>query len=768
MLKQAERIPQTEFETTAQIASVPVSDTFAAFFSFAKRQYPIIIFLTAVIFALGLVYVYSTPPSFTAQSTMIIDTRKIQLFQQSILSDVGVDSATVESQVEILRSDKIALSIIKDLRLTEDPEFVGKGGGLISAVIGSVLNPFSMFEADRVLSEFELTQGALRKFEDLLTVKRLGLTYVIEIGFRSRNPERAAQIANAIVDAYLVDQLEAKYQATRRASTWLQERLRELRGQASAAERAVVEFKAQNNIVDTGGRLMNEQQLAEINSQLVLARAQTAEAQARQERIESIIRSGVPDATVTDALRNDVIVRLRQQYADISKREADWSARYGRDHLAVVNLRNEMREIRRAILDELGRIAETYKSDYAIAKAREEAVRQSLADVVSQSQTTSQAQVALRDLESTAQTFRALYDNFLQRYMESLQQQSFPITEARQITVAAPPLRSSHPKVLLILAVSLAAGAAAGVGLALTREFLDRVIRTTEQIERAINIECIAIIPVARTGDEQPPAAPVVKEKEKGTGKDGGFGPKTIVRTQGLLWNVVDAPFSRFTEGVRSIKVAIDINGLSRKNHVVGITSAQPNEGKSTVATSLAQLIAHTGQRAILLDGDLRNPSLTRLLAPSASAGIIEVITKKTQLYEAIWTDPSTMLDFVPTVLKNRLPHTNEIMASDAMKDMIVKLRQMYDYVIIDLPPLAPVVDVRSSVHLVDSFVFVVEWGKTKIDDVTYSLRRSPNIQEHILGVVLNKVNMGVFNRYEAHRGSYYQNKYYSRYGYVE
>jgi succinoglycan biosynthesis transport protein ExoP len=153
------------------------------------------------------------------------------------------------------------------------------------------------------------------------------------------------------------------------------------------------------------------------------------------------LRKGVevPDATVTDTLKNEVINTLRSQYLDFSLKEAEFSVKYGSSHLAVVNLRTQMREIRKVIVDELRRIAQTYRSDYEIAKAREESITKSLADIVSVSQTTNQDQITLRELESSAQTYRALHDNFLQRYMESVQQQSFPITQARLITTASPP-----------------------------------------------------------------------------------------------------------------------------------------------------------------------------------------------------------------------------------------------------------------------------------------------------------------------------------------
>ncbi len=220
----------------------------------------------------------------------------------------------------------------------------------------------------------------------------------------------------------------------------MQDRIHELRDQSTAAQRAVADFKAKNNIVDTGGRLMTDQQLSEINTQYILAQKHTAEMKARLDRIQDIINSpSAPDATVTDTLKSDVITKLREQYLDLKAREADWSARYGVNHLAAVNLRNQMAELRKSILDELSRIAETYKSDYDIAKQGELAIQNGLAQAVTESKSTDQAQVALRDLESSAETNHTLYNNFLQRYMEAIQQESFPITEARLITSATPP-----------------------------------------------------------------------------------------------------------------------------------------------------------------------------------------------------------------------------------------------------------------------------------------------------------------------------------------
>jgi polysaccharide biosynthesis transport protein len=804
------------------------AESLKVFVGFVRRQFPVIVFVTLLATALGMTYLFTARPSFTAQAQLLIDARKVQMFQQQpVLGDYPIDLGQVESQVQVLKSENIVSAVIKNLHLTEDPEFVGLGGGLLGTLSGVV---FNQFRSDQASSDYELYRRAINVFQSKLSVKRVGLSYVIEINFRSYDAAHAAQIANAVADAYLVDQLEAKYQSARRASAWLQDRIKELRDQVSSSERAVVQFTTTNNIVSTGGpdrRLLGQQQVTELSSQLTIARAQASETQARLERIDSVLKADLPTAsfgeTVADTLKNEVVTKLRSQYLELAAREADWSAKYGRDHLAVVSLRNQMREIRNSIFEELKRLGETYKSDYEIAKQRVLGIQNELARAVSQSQTTDAKSVTLRELQSTAQTYKTIYDNFLQRYMEAVQQQSFPITESRLISSAARPLSKDSPNDLLVLAVACLGGMVVGFGVGTLRELSDRVFRSREQVERLLHADCIAVVPLLKTSEiektseiDKPASrrertesltftrsllsrfsetarslklnseSHGASEPTNGTSSLSGQDTKlaapspslenapkssrlrTIVRDGGALWAVVDAPLSRYTEAVRSIKLANDLNGTVKANRVVGLTSSLPNEGKSTISFSLAQLMAQTGARTILIDCDLRNPSLSRTLAPRAKTGLLEVITEKVSLEEAIWNDPSTNLAFLPVIAKFRLAHSTEILSSVPIKELFQKLRESYDYVVVDLPPLAPIVDVRATSHLIDSFVFVVEWGKTKTDVVEYALGDVPGVYEHLLGVVLNKVDMNTFGRYDSHRKDFYYNEHYGRYGYTE
>ncbi len=758
MLQINKRAPLASQEAPKVIA--PLIEAFQSSLRIVRRQLPIVLVIIACCLALAILYLATTAPKFTAVGSMVIDTRKVQLLQQqSVLGDAQIDASTVQTQVEMLKSDNVALAVIRKLRLIDDAEFVPPPDEK------SFLSFLFPAAPAKPLSESAREEIALSAFQDRLTVSREGLTYVIDVGFTSLNADKSALIVNTLVDAFVNDQMDAKYQAARRAGVWLAERIKELRSQAAAAERAVVDFKKKNNIVDTGptgggagnNRLINDQQLSELNTQLILARAATAEAKARLDRITEVMSQDVPDASLADALKSEVIIKLRQQYLDLSQREAIFSQRYGANHLATVNLRTQMQEIRHSIADEMRKIAESYKSDYEIARTREQNLKDSLANAVTVSQSSGQAQIQLRELTSNAETSRTLYDNFLQRYMEAVQQQdAIPISETRMISPALPPLKKSGPKTVATILLALAAGGALSFGFAYLREASDGVFRTSDQIEDTLRVNCLAMAPALKF------SAPRADGEMRSEPID-----KRPASQLDFLRNVVDAPFSRYAEAVRSVKIAADLNGALKSHKVIGLTSTLPNEGKSTLAANLAHLIADAGGNVILVDADLRSPSLSRWIAPDAP-GLIDVVIGNISLESAVITVAPSRLQFLAAGATSKLPHTNEILASAAMKNLIDNLRAKYDYIIVDLSPVAPIVDVRTTGHVIDAYVYVIEWGQTKIDVVERGLSEAQGVYDRLLGVVLNKVDMSAQSRYERYHGNHYYRKYYSKYGYLE
>ena len=255
-----------------------------------RRQFLVMIFIALTIISLAALYVLTAPPTYTAEATILIDPRKVQLFPSSTFAEGQADSPTLESQVGLLKSERVGLAVVKKLGLSEDPEFIAAKSGFAGA-LAFASHWFAL--RSEPLSESEAVRAALGVLAKNLTVARTGVSYFIAVQYRAANPDLAAQIANAIAEAYIADQLEAKNDPTRRAGVWLQQRIEELKEKRALADRRVVDFKKENNMVVADGKLVNEQQIAELNSQLTVARQKIFEAKAHLDRIDTVIRDGM-------------------------------------------------------------------------------------------------------------------------------------------------------------------------------------------------------------------------------------------------------------------------------------------------------------------------------------------------------------------------------------------------------------------------------------------------------------------------------------------
>jgi succinoglycan biosynthesis transport protein ExoP len=710
-----------------------------------RRQLPFILGMIILGLAGAGLYLYTATRWYTASTDVLMEMRRSAVMSQDPNQpDQPIDSSLVESQVETISSERISKAVIKSLNLGKDPEFTEPHYGPFTPAVAKVKQLLGR-ETSEPMSEEDLISVASGALTSRLKAERVGMTYVIRISFLSRSPEKAARVANQIAEAYISDQLQSKFEASQRAEAWLQERVREMRQQASAAEKSVLDFKLANNIMTSDGKLVDEQRIADYDRTVNEARSRTAEAEARYARITQVINSGQVDGAVTDVLNNNVIVQLRQRYLDTAARLADWTRRYGEQHSAVVNLRNEARQLQQSMLDELKRIQQTYRSDFEIAKSREEAAEKGLTDEFQRSGQARQAQVKLRELEGIAQSTRALYDNFVQRQMQAAQNQTLPITDARVITNAAPPDRHSHPKVPLVLAFGLAAGLGAGIGIGFVRELLNRSIRNKRQLEKASGVPCLGLLPTIKTG-----AIRATKAEQQSTGRE-------VIPKRSELTFVCRAPFSQFAEGIRAIKLSVDLGLARNSGAVIGVVSSLPSEGKSTVSSNLAFLMAQAGSRVLLVDCDMRNPSLTSGLAPKSESGLRQLLSQTpSDLEGVIWRHSATGLHFLPANIKEAPDNTSSLLSSPAMDRLLKLARAHYDYVVLDFAPMLPVVDVRAAAHLVDGFVMVAGWAQTPMDAVTEAISLSSAVRTRLLGTILNKVDMKQMRRYGEYDGKYY------------
>ncbi len=358
----------------------------------------------------------------------------------------------------------------------------------------------------------------------------------------------------------------------------MQARIAQLKSASLASDSAVQKFKSDHGLISANGKLVSEEHMSELNSQLVTAHSDTVKAEARYNQITEMLRTGQTDGAVTDSLDNPVINDLRQKFLASSKMESELESKLGPDHLQVVNLRRSMAEYRRLILDELKRIAQTYRSEGEVARAKEASLKQSMTSLEDISAGANQTMVELRELEREADTYRNLYESFLQRYQETVQQQSFPVNEARIITSATPPTTPTYPKRLLTIGLCLVLGSVAGAGLGALREYGDRSFRVAAQVRDELGIEFIGMLQTVKK---------VARNRRKETNVD-----QAVVAIRDPIYRYsIDHPLSSFSETLRSAKVSVDLSLEDRYPKIVGFISALPGEGKSTVSKNFASLL---------------------------------------------------------------------------------------------------------------------------------------------------------------------------------
>lgn len=725
----------------------------------AKRQWRVVALCAAASLIFGMTYVLTAVPLYTSSASVLIDRGSNALLEQlsNVASGILDDEGSVLSQVEVLKSEAIASAVVDKLDLTKNPEFLNGEGSALGAIkntIKSALNVANIF-VSASLTEADLAaqkQEAIEKLLSNVDVTRVGRTYVLDIAYTSPSPRLSAAISNAIGDAYLIDKLDTKYDATRRASSWLQDRIAELRQKALESDLSVQKFRTANGLVSTGTVLISDQQLSELNSALIVAQSDTAKAKARYDRIQQILDAGQNDAIVTDVLDSSISNELRKKYLEASKVEAEIANRLGPNHVQAVRLRGEMAEYKRLMFEELTRIAQSYKSEFDVAVAREKSLGDSVSQATSVSAVANETQVQLRELEREAETYKNLYQTFLQRYQEAVQQQSFPVTDARVLSRASAPKIASYPKKTIILGLFLVVGAAIGVGIGTFREFRDRFFRTGDQVRFELDTEFLGIAP-------QLAGNPLARDHELNEPRS-----RTIMKTNSVSDYVLEHPLSSFAETLRSAKIAADMALPSKRCKIIGIVSALPGEGKSTVAINFAELLANQGARTVLIDADLRNPGATRALARHAENGLLEAILEARPVQDLLMFNPKSNLAFLPAVVKHRVPHSSELLTSPSMLNVISAISSNVDYMILDLPPLGPVVDARAMSSVIDGFIYVVEWGATARRVVRQTLENEPRIREKCLGVILNKVDQEKMKMYRTYGSSEYYNSRYSQY----
>ncbi len=722
----------------------------------------------------GLYLVLATPV-YTAMTQVLLDESLSRYAEEeSPVPAAQVIDNRIASAVEILKSKEMALTVVDKAKLDENDTIINPPTGPVDLIKSSVKAVVDLVTpSDGPASEEAIRNGKREKaaavIQQALTVERVGRSSVIAISIRSTDRQLAANIAKTYANSYLTEQLNANFDASERASVWLQERLTDLNQRAQAASLAVEKYKADNNIVSSRGELMSEGQLADLNGQLIAAQADAATAQARYSQYKSIIDQG-PDNAVNNAVvsardtDNTVIQDLRKRYIGISDRERGVIQQFGKDHPQAIALEAEKKDLAGQIYQELQQLTGSFKNEFDVTQSRVQSLRDNIDRVAGRNSQTNMTMVKLRELEQQATALKTLYESYLGRFEEASQKQSFPIAKARVISEAGLPTSPSSPKKTMTMALSIVLGLMLGGGLAAVLEFRDRYFHTGADVRDNLRMRFLGYLPFigekgVETGKSETGAAtPDVPDTNI---EDNGQ-----VSFQKMLRLAVDSPRSSFTETLRNVKLTADVVIQERQCRVIGVISCLPNEGKSVVALNLAGLIATTGKRTLVVDADIRNPGLSRMLTTRQSAGLVEVVLDDVPWTKAVKVDSRTKMGILPVSVSNQFAHSSELLASAGMRKFMESAREACDYIIVDLAPVVPVIDAKAFASQVDGFVFVTEWGKTPIQMVQNLMNHEPEIASKTLGIVLNKTDMTELQRYADPGGSeHYHEQFGAYYG---
>ena len=704
----------------------------------------IMLIATIIISVTGLSWLLASnlTPQYTASAILLLESEDTSILQREsdqVMSGQA-QAMIVDTQMRVLRSRSFARTIVKELDLREHPAFtrddfeksslVDQTIELIRTALDRPLMAASKEEetapAAAELEEEVVAQPAppidthsaraLARLQAGLAVDQEGHSSTISISYKSSDPVLSANMANRIADLYVKNQLASKQSSTNRASDWLKKRLEQLRQQVIASENAVATYRAQNKLAKEPGRSLDDQQLANLGREIISAKARVIEAEAK---IKLISETGTDEKTlnsVSEVANSPIIATLRNEEVRLLRDEAQLLQEFGPRHPRILEIQAQKNDLRNKIQLELAAVVGLLENEFSLAKARYATLEAAMREASSQLNIRQQAEVQLNELEREAEANRQLYISLLTRHKELGEEKNLLDAGAKIISDAVVPTEPSFPQPKLIVAVGFVVSLMSSALAAVLRENLERGLCSSRQIEQKIGLTNYGLVPFV-------------------------VGDRHTVKLHEYL---VEKPNSSYAEAIRSIWVSLKLaKGKYELLRTWVITSSLPNEGKTTLAKSLAFSLANGGYRTVLIDFDLRNPSVADQLGIEPKVGLNEYLDGEASIEEVTVKTVSDMDDLhvIPIATPPRDP-VKTLISTD-IQGLLDYLQSVYDFVIIDCPPVLGIADTKLTARLASGVVLMaVRWGRTSATVVRNAVDLLTKAEISVDGTVLTRVDL--------------------------
>ena len=725
----------------------------------------LIIAITLFVAVVSYIQVNEIKNVYTATSTMVIGLPESQVVNiQEVLSR-GNSLGDVASEIEVLRSRVLAAKVIERLDLLNHPEFnpslrepetslfdflkylnpktwipaswkktlkeaMGKE---TMRVVPAAAAPASEQDAEEQKRNRRIAT-ATNILISKLNVKAVDWGKVINITFSSLDPKTASRVANDFPEAYIVDQLEAKFEATEKANAWLTGQLQELETMVVDSERAVEFYRDEYGLAEGSGNTLLDTQVSELSSQLIIARSELAEVNARLNQLRRLLESGGQGAeTAAEVMSSALVQQLRTQEAQALSRQSELSVELGPKHPRMLQVSAEIIEIRERIRDEVQRIAIGLEQEAEFARTRVASLETNLRAARGETSAQNKEAIQLRALQREAAANRTLYQTFLNRFKETSSTQGLESSDARIISAAEVPGWPSSPNRKKLLTQYILLGFFGACGLVLALQMLNPGMMTPEQVQQVLKEYVIGLIPIS---------------PNKAAPHD----------------YVLEKPNSGLVEAINSLKFGLSLSDPDHPVKAIQVTSSVPEEGKTTLAVALARVMAASGQKVVLIDGDLRRSSIGKKLnMPEKHKGLSDLVLAGDEpLAEFLLRDEKGNVDVIPTGTA-KYANATDIFSSHRMEEIVAMLKSIYDLIIIDTPPVMAVADARIIGRIVDKTLFVVRWDKTPRKVARAAVEQLHRAEVDIAGVVLQQVDLDRYGRMGYGDSGYYYH--YGRYG---